>query len=604
MRRLRRQRHWQRRERAVSLALTAMVMFIFAYPSVGLGQLRCLDKSRCGISTDSQLKSCTSNLDCYCAQGDVEKICTGTACSLSIACGQGQVLKDYSCDGVTWRVGGAISTKDCAPEVKSPRTPLSQIIWCCGAPAPTSGTTNGGASTTGGSAGAGSPTGSAGGATPVFFQWLAQNKSIQDFFKSEAAASAAFFAKFSPLVTPKATGPFLVYAHDRDVVSGSGVEVDLLTTSYQQLAPMVTVTLKNNSNQAIALMDLQSSGGFGVIQQGFRKVSMSPGTTTLFQLKLDSASSGVKSAAYTIVYKRGAGPVERFTFTAGGIVWTSLQESKDTAKKRSRCSWGSSSSARSASSAASAATASVFASPAPDPCWRPTRSVNRFFPKMGSEDLALAKATTDQQFIELIPKLQLSSAEELLKNSLPKNDIGNRLFQLVMMTNRVMVSRGAVAGLESWSTKLLIARSASLKAATPSMSQSQIQQAISQEILTAILPIMQGARNDFYGQARSQLILAVANISELKVLVRLTTSVLLARGIEEMAYLNGMGRFFARAALTRAYLSTNPPLEEANQVLSPTLGKVRDLQSRAPLAQTIYSQYPELWVAEHIGGTP
>ena len=450
----------------------------------------------------------------------------------------------------------------------------------------------------------GSPGSVSGGASPVFFQWLAQNKNLQEFFKSEAAASAAFFAKFSPLVTPKANGPFLVSAHGRDVVSGSGVEVDLETTTYRQPSPMVTVTLKNNANEAISLMELRTSGGFGVIQQGFRRVSMSPGTTTLFQLKLDNASSGVKSAAYTIVYKRGAGPVERFTFTAGGIVWTSVQESKDNAKKRRQCSWGASSSARSASSAASAGSLSVFASRAPDPCWRPPRSVNRFFPKMGAEDLALAKATTEQQFDALIPKLTLSRAEASLKASLFRTDIGTRLFKLVVISNRLMVSRGAVAALKTWSPNLLAARTGSLKATMPRISSSEIQQSISQEILATLLPIIQSEKNDPYGQARSQLILSLANIVELKVLNRLTSSVLLSRGVEDIANLNGMGRYFMRAALTRAYLSTNPPLEEADKVLSRVLKDVADPASRAPLAQTIYSQYPELWVAEHGGGNP
>jgi hypothetical protein len=167
-----------------------------------------------------------------------------------------------------------------------------------------------------------------------------------------------------------------------------------------------------------------------------------------------------------------------------------------------------------------------------------------------------------------------------------------------------MVSRGAVAALKTWSPNLLAARTGSLKATTPRISSSEIQQSISQEILATLLPIIQSEKNDPYGQARSQLILSLANINELKVLNRLTSSVLLSRGVEDIANLNGMGRYFMRAALTRAYLSTNPPLEEADKVLSRVLKDVADPASRAPLAQTIYSQYPELWVAEHGGGNP
>jgi hypothetical protein len=223
---------------------------------------------------------------------------------------------------------------------------------------------------------------------------------------------------------------------------------------------------------------------------------------------------------------------------------------------------------------------------------------------MGSEELALAKAVSDQQFEALIPKLTLSRAELLLKGALPANDIGARLFKLVVATNRLMASRGAVAVLKGWAPSLLAARTTSLRGTSQGATASAIQQAISQEVLTTILPILQGAKGDLYGQARSQLILAIANVAELKVLVRLTTSVLLSRGVEDLSNLNGMGRFFLRAALTRAYLSTNPPLEEADKVLAPVLKGVNDVASRAPLAKTIYSQYPELWVAEHIGGAP
>jgi hypothetical protein len=168
-----------------------------------------------------------------------------------------------------------------------------------------------------------------------------------------------------------------------------------------------------------------------------------------------------------------------------------------------------------------------------------------------------------------------------------------------------MVSRGAVAALKTWSPNLLAARTGSLKATTPRISASEIQQNISQEILATLLPIIQSAKNDTYGQARSQLVLSLANINELKVLNRLTTSVLLSRGVEDIANLNGLGRYFMRAALARAYLSTNPPLEEADKVLSGVLKGLSDPASKAPLAQAIYSQYPELWVAENMeGGNP
>ena len=201
-------------------------------------------------------------------------------------------------------------------------------------------------------------------------------------------------------------------------------------------------------------------------------------------------------------------------------------------------------------------------------------------------------------------KRQRQEAEASLKASLFRTDIGTRLFKLVVISNRLMVSRGAVAALKTWSPNLLAARTGSLKATMPRISSSEIQQSISQEILATLLPIIQSEKNDPYGQARSQLILSLANIVELKVLNRLTSSVLLSRGVEDIANLNGMGRYFMRAALTRAYLSTNPPLEEADKVLSRVLKDVADPASRAPLAQTIYSQYPELWVAEHGGGNP
>jgi hypothetical protein len=530
----------------------------------------------------------------------VERICTGTSCGLSLSCGTGQAIKEYSCDGVTWKVGGTIATKDCAPELKAPLTPLSQIIWCCGAPAATNPATGGGTTGTGGIGGASNPPTVPGAKPAPLYEWLAKNQKLQDFFTSEAAASAAFFAKFSPIVPAKPDGPFLVYANERDVINNSGVEIDLGVTTYKQPSPMVTVTLKNNSADVISLVNFATTGRYGVLQQGFQKVALSPGSMFNFQLKLDSATSGVKSASYTITYKRGSavGPVETFRFSAGGIVWTSLQESKDNAKKHIRC----------------PVTVKTVATPspiptalptgAPDPCWRPARVVNLFFPKMGSEDLALAQAKTDLQFDALIPKLTLSRAEATLKGALPRTDIGTRLFKLVVIANRLMVSRGAVAALKTWSPNLLAARTGSLKATTPRISASEIQQNISQEILATLLPIIQSAKNDTYGQARSQLVLSLANINELKVLNRLTTSVLLSRGVEDIANLNGLGRYFMRAALARAYLSTNPPLEEADKVLSGVLKGLADPASKAPLAQTIYSQYPELWVAEHAGGNP
>lgn len=583
--------------------LIASCIFLICHPA--LAQLRCLDKRNCAISSDSQLKACTSNLDCYCAKGDTERICTGTACSLSLTCSAGQVIKDYSCDGFTWKVGSSASKQECGPELKTPLTPLSQLIWCCGAPPPSNPATGGGVisgsggSTNGSNPPTGSGAGSSTGVSPLA-SFLAKNKKLQDFFKADAAAAAALFATFSPIIPAKQTGPFLVYAKDRDVVNNSGVEIDLGATSYKQSSPMVTVTLKNNSAAVLSLIELRQIGGYGVLQQGFSKVSMAPASTTNFQLQLENTSSGVKSAAYILSYRRGAAtaPIESFRFSAGGIVWSSLEESKDFGKKRVVCPDALS------PVVATVPTPQPFPSGPPDLCSRPPRSINPAFPKMGSEELALLKATTDQQFDALIPRLTLSRAEQALKSQLPRTDLGTRLFKLVVITNRLLVSRGAVASLPRWSADLLAARTTSLKATNPRISTSGIQESISQEILAEILPIIQNVRDDTYGQARSQLVLALSNIRELKILNRLTSSVLLSRGVEDIANLNGMGRYSMRAALTRTYLSTNPPLDEANVVLSGVLQGISDAASKAPLTQMIYSQYPELWVAQYGGVKP
>jgi hypothetical protein len=249
-------------------------------------------------------------------------------------------------------------------------------------------------------------------------------------------------------------------------------------------------------------------------------------------------------------------PTQVFTLTVGGVVWSSPSQ-----------------------------TPAAPSSPsAPNPN----------FPVLGAEHLALATATTEAQFAALVPKLTHTPAETAVMQMLPSDDLGTRLVNLVMASNRLTVSPGAGALIANWSNALLAARSAGGAPA------DLVEQEILSDMQAMAKQVLDAAANDPYGLARGQLILAISNVRPLAVFTRSYTGFALLRGMDVVQNLNGMGRFLYRNALTKAYLATNPTLTSASTVLVPALSNIADPIAKAPLAQEIVAQYPELWYS--LGG--
>ena len=184
-------------------------------------------------------------------------------------------------------------------------------------------------------------------------------------------------------------------------------------------------------------------------------------------------------------------------------------------------------------------------------------------------------------------------------------DIQILLFNLVIASNRLKKSKGAAILVDSWASSLLAARTAVAQTQVPIPTAEAIQRTIIAEIQTIAARVMDGAVNDPLGLARGQLILSIANVKAVSVFTRSYSAYVLSRGVDAAYGLNGMGRFFYRSSLIKAYLSTNPSLDDATKVLVPVLDALNDPIVKSPLTHTILAQYPELWRALSVdrGGT-
>ena len=587
--------------------MVAISSLLYCIPAA-YGDFRCLDKGRCGISSDSSLKVCTSDLDCRCAINQTEVSCTGSKCNTNLCCGNNQVLKSVSCTGAQWKNTTEPACYDCSAERKSSSDQLTEMIACCGTPSSPSknsppGTSGGSASGTGGTSGSGqgigrgvvalaSDPGCPVGSQCGFLESTSSFVQFVQFIANEASSSTLFFNYLSGIPPYPPSPAFSISTKDHPVLSAA--EVDLGSVIYKGKSPSTLIDINSNDAKPVQLGALIPTKVKGVTVSGYNGGVLNKGQSTTITLTFDTSASGIKSGSYSLQFKSvGATSYKNIVFTASGLVWPSPQEIKDNHGKPSQCAPRPSSSPI----ASSTPRATPTVSGGPDSCSPPVKIVNPNFPKLGSESLALAKAATQAQFESLLSKVTLSDAELALKSALPTNDMGARLLKLVMASNRLLTSQGAVNSVNAWGGDLLKARTTTLRASKAGMTDAQIQQSVSQEILITINPILNSAQNDDYGEARSQLVLALSNVRELLIVTRIVTSILLDRGVDTVWYVNPLGRFNLRNALVRSYLSTNPPLNEANTVLAPVLQKLSDPIAKAPLGQLIYSQYPELWVA-------
>jgi hypothetical protein len=415
----------------------------------------------------------------------------------------------------------------------------------------------------------------------------------QELLQEERRNSQYFLQNLSGIPVAKEPGPLQLLVGTKQLIHGSEIETDLGAVYYKEVSPKIAITFKNASTVAMNLISLTPSLNEGILSEGFRTGVLAAGASRSISVSMITARSGVKTARYILRYTiTGSTKVENFLFEVGGIVWPTQQEAKDNRGKVLPCPQTIGASVFPVASPSPTATMSK-----PSVCPVAAVPVNPNFKALGSEELALARVKNDTEFYALYPKLTLSSAELLLKRALPRNDTGDRILKLVVISNRLFQSRGAVIALQLWSPQLLASRSLDFKKLNPRITNSEAQQLISQEILLAINPILNGSADDRFGQARSQLIIALSNIKELTILNRLWSGVTLARRVENISRLNAMGRYYLRSALFRSYLSTNPPLTEANRVLAPVLNEIKDTKTKEPLAKIVFSQYPEVWAA-------
>jgi hypothetical protein len=374
----------------------------------------------------------------------------------------------------------------------------------------------------------------------------------------------------SSAVTTSA-GNISIEANGRAVANGQSSDVDLKSVMALATSPTTILKVTNTSANPVTLTQVAVTPATSGIQAAnFLPVSINANGSSTITLQMLTSSSGIKEGKVTISYQVG-GATSTFIFPASGVVWTSKNE--NLSQDRSCKSGGMNSCA--------AATTN--------------------YPIFGSEELALLKAKTDIQFKGLIPTLTLTDPEFKLKTILGTSDLGVRLYNLTIASNRFKISLGAAASLATWADQLFAARKTSSPAGT---TDDTVRVSILSEIQNFMTSTIDNAVGDPLGTARIHLLLSISNVKQLNSFTRGYSAFLLNRGLDSIKNLNALGKYFMRAALAKIYLSTNPTLEDASKILIPVLSSVSDRVVRDPIARQIVSQYPELYFLLSEGVAP
>lgn len=366
----------------------------------------------------------------------------------------------------------------------------------------------------------------------------------------------------SPNITNSASG-ISVAANNRLIGNGQAAEVDLNSVISGSTSPTTQITVKNTSSSPISVTQVATSDP-GVILDGFSPFSLATNGSNSFNLKMNTQSSGIKAATVTITYQAGSA-TQSFSFKAGGLIWTAKNEvlSTDTS-----CHPGGA-----------------------NPC---TYQANPNYTAFGSEALALAKAQTEAQFSSLISTLTFNDPEFKLKTMLPASDLGTRLFNLVVASNRLKKSLGATAFVANWANALFQARKAAAPAGT---SDDVIKKTILTDIQNLLASVIDNGNGDPLATARSQLLMSIANIKQFNALSRNYAAFELTKGVETVSNINSVGRYFLRNTLANIYIGTDPTKDELTKILNPVLKALTDPIAKAPIVKAIIAHYPEFYYA-------
>jgi hypothetical protein len=356
-------------------------------------------------------------------------------------------------------------------------------------------------------------------------------------------------------------GGLTLKANQKLIANGQPTEVDLRAEVFGALTQGTDFELANNGSNPITINQISVDTPTDIILPSFTSAVLNPGQKLTFNLKLDTSSSGVKAARVRIRYQGS----QNFDFPVGGMVWHSDDE--------------------------------TFPPCSGADCYEhPSPPANPFYTAYASETLALLNAETKQAFAALINTLSYSYPESVLQSAFLGSDIGRRLFELVVASNRFFQSLGAHYFVAGWFADLLAARRAT--AGVPVPPDLELKRQIYFEIQNFIFQKFESMTNDPYCSGRSHALLSLTNNKEMMLFVRSFAAYMLLRGVDTIPHTNAYGRYICRNALVSAYLhGTNPSFEDASPVLVSVLNSVTDPYSRGAVVAAINSQFPELFVA-------
>lgn len=192
----------------------------------------------------------------------------------------------------------------------------------------------------------------------------------------------------------------------------------------------------------------------------------------------------------------------------------------------------------------------------------------------GEENISLVIANTEEKYLAIYPRLTLDSYESAVRT------IDETLGKIIIASNRIVLSKGAKANY----LNLL----------------NQLDRQTSRDLLIKLNHTLRNVSLDPKGRALSSILSIHQNLPRFKGSSPFRYFLQNWLSLDVTSAVNTIdaeGKFQVRSAMTRAYLSTNPPMSEAIEVMVASMGLNTSVDEREFYIQQFVSTYPELVIA-------